>query len=324
MKLTIVARAVLVCALGLAASGAVALEASKKAPIPQASKGVACTVIDTDFDIDDIMALLPVLQTRPVAAIIVTEGAALAQPGAMAASKLSAVAGRKSVPVIVGESHPGMRDVSHWKWLPAMRADMHRANGLLTTELQPEPQALSLVERVKRAVAGCNRISLLVIGPFTSFQHYGPALRARIDRVVMQGRPFDSKEEGDGSHTFNCEYDLAACKRSFSTLQKLRAIWVDVNKKAEDPYSPTHDMIDRLRKDGLAGSFRAAVLAISTNWEANPQTGNKSYLWDQLAALYFLRPDLYYKVGAHMEAKPSARDMQRLWTDLSNRAEPQF
>lgn len=324
MRFTAFAGMFLAGALGLAVSGAVALEAPKKAPVPQAAKGVACTVIDTDFDIDDIMALLPVLQARHVAAIIATEGAALAAPGAMAASKLTAVAGRKSVPVIVGESYPGTRDVSRWKWLPAMRADMHRANGLLTTEIQPEPQTLSLVERVKQAVAGCNRISLLIIGPFTSFQHYGPALRARIDRVVMQGRPYYSKEEGDGSHTFNCEYDLAACKRSFPTLQKLRATWVDVNKKAEAPYSPTHDMVDGLRKDGLAGSFRASVLAIPTNWEANPQTGNKSFLWDQLAALYFLRPDLYHKVGAHMQAKPSATEMRRLWTDLSNRAKPQL
>jgi hypothetical protein len=61
-----------------------------------------CVVIDTDFDIDDMMSIPTVLGARHVAAIVTTEGYTLPELGAAAVTRLVAEPGQRAVPVIVG------------------------------------------------------------------------------------------------------------------------------------------------------------------------------------------------------------------------------
>ena len=61
-------------------------------------KSSACTLIDTDFDIDDMMAIPLIIGNRYVAAIITSEGYTLPAEGAGALSRLIAEPEQRSFP----------------------------------------------------------------------------------------------------------------------------------------------------------------------------------------------------------------------------------
>jgi inosine-uridine nucleoside N-ribohydrolase len=277
----------------------------------------ACVLIDTDFDIDDMMAIPLVIANRHVAAIVTTEGATTAPLAASALARLLAAPGLDApVPVIIGGVQG--RDLKPWPWLPPVRGRMERTNDLLTVAMPPKPPAHPFEADVAKALHDCTSVSILAIGPFTSFVRYSPAIRDRIDLVVLQGRPLHSPEEGTNARTFNCIYDQTACETAFRQLQGLHPVWVDVPKQAADPYSPTLDMVQGLRNDGLPGALRAALLSLQETWRMESQSAGHSFLWDQLAALYLLHPGEFHRVGAHMEPVPAAADIRRQWTADTN------
>jgi inosine-uridine nucleoside N-ribohydrolase len=284
-----------------------------------------CVVIDNDFDIDDMMAIPLVMANKHVAAIINTEGYTLAGLGGSALARLIAQPDNMNpVPVIVGASYPGTRDVRQWPWLLEMRATMHRANMLFSG---PLPQ-LGLNEpfetRIIKAVEQCKRITVLVLGPFTSFVRYSPLIHDRISSVVMSGKAVHNHVTGTKNKIgFNCGYDLVACNLAFTQLQSLQATWVEVPRQALPPYSPTSAMVKGLLSTGLPGSLKQALLSHEKSWRLDLLTGgNKSLLWDQLAAMYLLHPELYHHVSSHMEPTVSALEIQRLWTKDTNATRP--
>lgn len=281
----------------------------------------ACVLIDTDFDIDDMMAIPVVMGSRHVKAIINSEGYTLAPEGASALSRFVAEPGKQSPAIIVGASHPGTRDVSKWAWLPDMRASMQRTNGLLSKSLMPKVKSHhNYTAEVTRAMAGCKSISVLIIGAFTSFVEYSPAIRDRISAVVMQGRPFVSDKYDKPRLSFNCEYDADSCQKAFEQLKGLNPVWVDVPRDAVPPYSPTIEMVNGLDNDGLPGTLKVALMSNQKHWDLNYLTqGNQSRLWDQLAALYILHPEAFHLVDGHMEPNPPPSEIQRLWTEAVNK-----
>lgn len=296
--------------------------------IPLARGEESCVLIDTDFDIDDMMAIPLVISNMNVAAIITTEGYTYGPEGASALSRLIAEPSiNGSTPIIIGANFHGRRDVSEWPWLAPMRAAMQRANRLLTADLIPRPQELSYEIAVKNKLQGCNKVSVLIIGAFTSFVKYSPLIRDKIDLVVMQGRPrFVDDPSIKPKISFNCGFDLAACEAAFDQLKTLNAkkVWVDVPRSPGQLYSPTRQMVEGLDKRGLPGALRQALLGNQITWnlEVMPK-GEKSLMWDQLAALYMLHPDLYVNVpGGFMEPSRSANEMRALWTEDTNRIIP--
>ena len=276
----------------------------------------SCVLIDTDFDIDDMMAIPVVMGSRHVKAIINTEGYTLAPQGASALSRFVAEPGRQSPVVIVGASFPGTRDIKKWAWLPEMRASMHRINGLLTKPLMPKTEKnRKYSQEIFDAMVGCKSISVLVIGAFTSFVDYSPAIRDRISSVVIQGRPYTSDQYDKPRLSFNCEYDLNSCQKAFDQLTGLKPVWVDVPREAVPPYSPTLEMVNGLDDVGLPGTLKAALMANQKLWDLNYLTqGNQSRLWDQLAALYLLYPDAFHLIDGHMEPRLSPFEIQNMWT----------
>jgi hypothetical protein len=67
--------------------------------------GTSCVIIDTDWDIDDLMAIPAVVANRDIAAIVVTEGASTPRVGAAAVSTmLSSPRPARTVPVLPGMS----------------------------------------------------------------------------------------------------------------------------------------------------------------------------------------------------------------------------
>ncbi len=63
-----------------------------------------CVLIDTDFDIDDMMAIPLVIGTHHVAAIVTSEGYTKPQLAAAALSRLIAEPNQRGIPVIIGAS----------------------------------------------------------------------------------------------------------------------------------------------------------------------------------------------------------------------------
>lgn len=306
---------------------------------PAAAPG-SCVIIDTDFDIDDMMAIPMVIGTRHVAALVTTEGYTVPTIGASVVNRLLAEPSQRPIPVIVGAGNnlPESEIASSLgSYVLDYRRIMGRLNNFLPTELPPTPVPDDYVRQVTDAVAGCSSVDVLVIGAFSSFEHYGPAIRAKINRVVIMGRPPEGDPTSEpGNYSFNCEYDLPACLAVFhDQLPGLDHTFVDVPKNScgKTPnkpecvgtvYGPTLAMVRALGPAGLPNTLKQVLLNDSDTWAIDTWEqagyGGRSLFWDQSAALALLDPDVFGPVGAHVETVLSPADFQAEWTEFTNRA----
>jgi inosine-uridine nucleoside N-ribohydrolase len=315
----------LLLASTLFAMGLSACTSSSPTPTITAAGGADCVIIDTDFDIDDMMAIPPMIGTTNVVAVLVTEGYSRAPEGAAAAEVfLANTEPRLRPPVLQGASYAGQVDFTAMPWIPQIRASMERVNGLLSTTLQPSPATVSYTAALEKATGQCHSVDVVVIGAFTSFVTYSPVIGSKIAKVIMQGKPLmgDSTQPA-GKISFNCEFDLPACEKAFTQLAKYDAVWVDVPRGTTPPYSPTAAMVSALKDVGLPGTLKAALNATPANWREDLLVnGNKSLLWDQSAALYLSHPQEFAKVGGHWETTLSPAAFQAQWTRDSNATVP--
>ena len=310
----------------------------------------ACTLIDTDFDIDDMMAIPLVIGNRYVAGIITSEGYTLPQDGAAALSRLIAEPGQRPIPVIIGASSHLSPEVIQKNWgqfVLDYRSMMGSAFALMSTALPPSPQAANnYVKDVTDVLADCKSVDILVIGTFTSFVNYSPAIRSKIKNVVIMGMPLrGDPTQKPGNFSFNCEYDMKACETAFNTqLRDLSHFFVEPKRTERDAtpvgqqktvYGPTFEMVEALESRGLPNTLKQALVGTVRNgslgaavegedyWAIDCcfKAGGKSLLWDQSAALFLVRPDAFMNVGGsggHYEPSLSPDDFRKLWTSTTN------
>ena len=300
----------------------------------------ACVVIDTDVDIDDVMAIPAVVGARHVAAVVTTEGFTLPGPGAATVEGLLADPGQRRIPVIVGAGIG--RDESDiartfGEFVLVFRALMNRLNNFWTAPPPPVPGTARYVDRIVDATAGCRTVDVLLIGGYTSFVEYSPAIRDRIGRVLITGRPPHGDPELEvAAESFNCLYDHLSCERVFyGQLPGLDHSFVDVPRTGCDltpndsgcagtVYGPTLAMVRALGPAGLSDTLKRVLLNHPNSWAIDTWEhsgyGGRSLFWDQSTALALLDPALFAPVGAHLETTLSPEDFQRKWvefTDLS-------
>ncbi len=249
-----------------------------------AAEGKSCVVIDNDFDIDDMMAIPPVLGMKHVAAIIQSEGYTLPEQAAPALDQLinhlPDQPNSRKIPVIVGAKQQNGPDLNRWSWLPFFRAMMNRANGLLPSEPKPWAMDHAYVKTLQKAVDRCDRVSVLIIGTYTSFVNYLPAIRDKIDRVVIMGQRIGDNSATMGRESFNCNYDFKACQKAMPMLAGLKTFFVDIPRfddchdtttPAARCYNPSYAMVagtkqpngvtvGGLRMAGLPGRLRKALI----------------------------------------------------------------
>ena len=315
-------------------------------------EAAACTLIDTDFDIDDMMAIPLVIGNRYVAGIITSEGYTLPQDGAAALSRLIAEPGQRPIPVIIGASSHLPSEVIQKDWgqfVLDYRSMMGSAFALLSTALPPSPpDGYNYSQEVADVVADCNSVDILVIGTFTSFINYSPAIRAKIKNVVVMGMPLrGDPTQKPGNFSFNCEYDMKACETAFNEqLPGLTYFFVGPVRTKLDTtpvghqdtvYGPTYGMVDALEPRGLPNALKQALVGIVRNgslgtvvegedyWAIDCcfKAGGKSLLWDQSAALFLVHPEAFKNVGGsggHYEPSVSPDDFRALWTRATNAA----
>ena len=282
----------------------------------------SCVVIDTDWDIDDLMAIPAVVAQRNVAAIVVTEGVSEPRGGAgAAATMLARPHPEASLPVVAGMSSNS--SLANLGWLQDLRASQLTVNGLLSEPIQVMPssaKAARVRSTVRELTKDCASIELMIIGPFTSFVAYESGIADRISTVVMQGKPLRGDLTADSADlSFNCLYDKKSCTRAFPILKRHDAYWVDVPKGGPIPYSPSLDMVTSLKTTGLPGTTRRALLSDRSTWDPTqlPPT-SKSYLWDQGAALFLLDSRGFAQVGGHWEASFTPQRFRQRWTKAVN------
>lgn len=317
-----------------AAAGLLLMAAGLAAPPAQA--GADCVVIDTDFDIDDMMAIPTVIGNRHVAAIVTTEGYTRAEAGAAALARLIAEPDQRPIPIIIGANtdRTAAEIAENWPWLPYVRRTMSRLNDFLAAPPTPPGSApRDYVRALTDATTACARLDVLIIGTYSSFIHYSAALRPKIEHVVVMGKPIGDPSQRPGKTSFNCGYDLPACQTAMGQLAQIQTAWIDIPRDSEPPYEPSLAMVEGLREEGLPGTLKAALLANQHSWNptkvavAAGGPGGHALLWDQSAAIYLLRPDLFAPVGGHYEPRPidgsHARirdELRRVWTQATNAA----
>jgi hypothetical protein len=273
-------------AAGVAVPLLLASPYARSSPI---SRSDQCVVIDNDYDIDDMMAIPLVIANRRVAAIVQTEGYTIPTQAAPAAAALvhgeRKPSAPRGIPILVGGSQRQAPDPRQWPWMPFFRAMMNRANGLLAVQPQAWPEDPAYPQKLQQAVADCGNVTVLLTAPFTSFMHYAPLIRQKLNRVVITGQPISGQLSavGDGEsggHSFNCFYDLLACAAAMQQLKPSSTFFVDlpggVNCDAgiegqESCYAPTYAMVAGvaggkgagsrgLMTQGLPGRLRRALI----------------------------------------------------------------
>lgn len=276
----------------LAVAGVLAFTAWSTAPA-RADDGPGlraqpCLVIDTDVGLDDFRAVAVLLPQRAPQAVVITEGIA-AVPGGSTAMAMFLASGPSSAPVIPGlaAANPPAYD-----WLPDVRAGAERLNGFLAQAVPFARRSQGMTRALAQATEHCDRIEVLVLGPWSSFVQYAPALGDKIQRVLASGLPLAENNPDN----FNCVYDQPACEAAARWLRGRSAAWVDLPADASPSpsYAPTEEMIERLAQAGMPGVLRAALLLDPAQW-----LGTR--LWDDTAAYYLLAPQDFAVHGAHLQ-----------------------
>ena len=341
------------CTIAMALALGFALGGSPGHAAPAAVPAIpSCTLIDTDFDLDDLMAIPLVVGNRQVAAIVVTEGVVKPDVGAAALVRLFADTPQRALPVMVGVSTELSDAQIERQWgyfLPDSRRMMHRGLGLGLPQAVPQrPAAAFNLQQLQQALSDCQQVDVLLLGPYSSFVRYSPLIRSRIGQVVIMGKPLPGEGAAAAAKLpFNCSYDLSACELATKTqLPGLRHAFVDVPRTAMDGnarsldaqvYGPTLAMVQGLASTGLAGRLRQALLGTVPSGSLGEDVpgpdywaidcclrrSGKSLLWDPMAALYLVRPELFSQVGGpepHFETRLSPGQIRQVWTETSNRA----
>lgn len=280
--------------LALATAGITGAAAAEE----PAQRVETCLVIDTDVGLDDFRAVAVVLPARALQAAVITEGIA-AVPGGSTAMAMFLASAPSAAPVLPGLA---AADPPDYDWLPDVRAGAERLNGFLAQAVPFASPAQEMTRALVAATAPCDRIEVLVLGPWSSFVRYAPALGSKVQRVLASGRPLAENNPDN----FNCVYDQPACEEADRWLRGVPVVaWVDLPTDADaSPYAPSVEMIGRLAQSGMPGVLRAALLLDPSQW-----LGTR--LWDDTAALYLLAPRDFAVHGAHLEPAIGEETLRR-------------
>lgn len=283
--------------------------------------------------------------------------------------------GVRTIPIIVGGRQNADWDIKAYQaWLPFFRAMMTRANGLLPEAPHAWAENPTYETAIANIVDTCDSASILMLGPYTSFVNYFPLIRAKVDRIVIMGKMLGDDSNGKGRVSFNCEYDLPNCEQAMNMLQGQPAFFIDIPRLSgcrgvgqlpqSHCYAPNLEMVagsedtEGLVEEGLPGRLRKALLndfncldllppgqdlpltcSSKSTWEpvSNMKAGGGGILlWDQSAALFFLKPEAFTPYfpadpavagGKHFEPvvidnshAKTAEMLRQLWTSLTNDA----
>jgi hypothetical protein len=289
---------------------------SHDGPVPTLPN-VQCLVVDSDANIDDMRALAMLGQYYRIAAVITTAG--MQSPSAGAAT-LTRFLDSAKIPATVIQGHTRGANTStqpDWGWLEHSRADMARIDAALSQMSPSKPRFLTPINElelsriVSNAVEDCAGIGMLVLGPWSSFAAY----RTFVDKnkepakfIVSQGRSIEDPDKPDWDRV-NCHFDLAACQMNIRSLGKDAITWIDLPGPGI-PFPVDQEIISKI---GETSASRALKEVMDRASIMEPQEQ-----WDDMPAMFLLRPDAFKREGQHIIPARSAKEMQAVEAQLLN------
>jgi hypothetical protein len=277
---------------------------------------VACLVVDSDSNLDDLRAIAIIATQRRVAVVVATDGILPADEGASTLARFLAGASSRTL-IIRGQSRFASSPLPTFAWLPEVRKEAERLENelaqIIPTRLPILTPATStqLGEAVAVATRDCPTLGVLMIGPWSSFVAYQDAIRERLRFIVIQGQPPNDPADPSWDGV-NCQFDSQACQIALQRLQGLSVSWVNLARNA--PFPLDQSMINRLGASPLAHALRN-VMQTDTSWK-NQQ------LWDDSAAIFIMHPNAFKRVGEHLEPAISPVEMRNLEVELANGKAP--
>ncbi len=253
-------------------------------------------VIDTDAGNDDLMAIAFLL-SRPdvrVEAITVVNGETHAATGAEHVLRLLELAGRRDIPVYVGEDHP----LSGTSEFPASgREAAETLSGITLPGAQRKAETISAVNFLSKRFADMARpFQILTLGPLTNvaaaLTTAPRGARAVRQIVIMGGAIGVAGNLGDGgtftttnaTAEWNMFMDYAAAKIVFASGMAIRLVPLDATQRVPVDMA----LFEEFQSYGSTplARFVAQVLA------ANRAAIHQGYYFarDPLAAVAFVYP----------------------------------
>lgn len=267
-----------------------ALRAQSRAALPRT------VVIDTDAGYDDLMAtafLLSRLDVR-VEAITVVNGETRAATGAEHVLRLLELAGRRDIPVYIGEDHP----LSGESEFPAQwRESAEKLSGITLPEAKRKPESISAVDFLTKRLADTARpFQILTLGPLTNVAAALTSVRrgARAVRqiVIMGGAIGVAGNLGDGgafkttntTAEWNMFVDHAAAKIVFASAVPIRLVPLDATQRVRVDMA----LFEEFQSHSTTPLARFVAQILAANRDAIHQ--GYYFAWDPLAAVAFVNP----------------------------------
>ncbi len=273
-------------------------------------------IIDTDVGTDDLMAISYLLAGGEVdiRAITVVNGLCHVEQGAKNVLGLLELAGRRTIPVFIGESHPLVGSAAfpeEWRRLS------DEVPGMELPQSTQSPENRSAVEylgREMRLPPGGPSLRILALGPLTNIAR---ALDASLERprgirsiVIMGGAITVPGNLGDGgvfktanrSAEWNMYIDPLAAKRVLAAGLPIELVPLDATNRV--PIDSAFIRSFSKKAATPLGKFVSHLLAS----EQKLIDQNAFFAWDPLAAVVLAHPGVAGFADYHLEIgmKPPA------------------
>lgn len=295
-------------------SGPVSAASAAPASLPPAQ----CLVVDSDGNLDDLRALALLATHRRVAAVVTTDGMVPADWGALIVQRflMLATPGTYHQPtVIAGKARAAQdRPAPTYTFIEPARRDMRAVDQALrdlgaTGALVQAPSTdEALGDAVAVATRDCDGVGLVVLGPWSSFSAYRDQLAPRLRFVVAQGRSPEDKDD-ERWDRINCWLDEVSCRAAVRQLGPDGIAWADM------PGTGSSFPVDA-RMFTTLGATPAGKLLKELHQKAAPE--EEHHQWDDMAALFTLRPDAFERVSQYHRPKLDCDRMRQLQIDLLN------
>lgn len=284
-------------------------------------------IIDTDFALDDWMAIAYLAMTPGVNLVGVTVtgvGASYLHPGTRNALDFLATIGRADVPVAAGTSaalrYSNVYPIS-------FRRQVNKAYGVALTRNPNAPSALSAVDFLATAIEANPGIAILSIGGGTNLGTLlkrQPGLASSIGPVFVMGgvinRPPQGTQRVAGNvHSFNADYSNKVAEWNMFVDPKgakylfgagLDATLVPLNACNDVPLDLAfYDALKRYVDAGGATAAATAIFAALKTQRASVEKG-QYFFWDPLAAVLLTEPSLAQYVTAPLRVRQKL-DLER-------------
>jgi len=282
---------------------------------PRRALGPRTVIIDTDAGSDDLMAIAFLL-SRPdirVEAITVVNGVAHVPAGAHNVLRLLELAGRRDVPVFLGEETPPSGDA---EFPAAWRRAADELPGIALPDAQRAAESLPAGEYLsKRLADAAHPVQFLALGPLTNlaaaFTRAPRAARILRQLVIMGGAVGVSGNLGDGgafktvntSSEWNLYIDPGAAKIVFTSGAPIRLVPLDATQRVPIDMA----MLEQFQARASAPLSRFVAQVLATNRESTRQ--GFYFAWDPLAAAALANPAVatFRLMAIEISEKPGER-----------------